>query len=461
MQNHTNSIEINHEIIGNQIQEILQENKQLRLKVQEQDSQLKASKIQYIADIKDLKNEVNDLENIKNEFAQIIQDITSIKNKIKVKDIRSNITQGLPLTPATSKKRRIEEASEHDNEDSPLSQTKSQMMQHNVPGNSMISDLHSNFPTQYSSDSNASIERPVYCQDKPGSPQLMYQGKPFEREDYTNSQFDMLPTQYSTQDNEDSIDLSKKIKIEEGSPRIIIKEEDKENFDEIEDSQDEFPFNSFELIKNSPVTIKREPLLDITTKLNSEFQSQPKHNIPEHYTKLQRREYLKTYYTSKFKNSPTFKINLNTNPINEMQWIINDFKLNSNYVKPRQFKKFGISKQEQNNIDKFYQLAGPLPKKQGLMWDDENLDSDEDSIELSESQILDKFPSPPGFMQSEFPDTQERNKRTQIIDERQSDRIERRLKQCLMRSKGKNGEFIFQVDILNQFVELNRFMYDS
>ena len=83
-------------------------------------------------------------------------------------------------------------------DESPLSQTVK-------PSTQPISDVKYlqspfNFFTQYSSDSTASIERPVYNKDNNGSPRLMYQGKPFDRDDFTDSQFDMLPTQYSSQD---------------------------------------------------------------------------------------------------------------------------------------------------------------------------------------------------------------------------------------------------------------------
>ena len=63
-------------------------------------------------------------------------------------------------------------------------------------------------------------------------------------------------------------------------------------------------------------------------------------------------------------------------------------------------------------------------------------------------------------MVSEFPDTQEQHMRNRIIDERQEDRIKRRVKQCIRSSRNKNGEFIFQVDILNKFAQQNRFNYD-
>lgn len=455
------TIEVYHELVGRQIQDILLENKDLKSKLESKERELRSIKIQYKSDIQALRDEANELETINDEFQEIIQNIGMPPIR-KTKDDKgfNNSRERLPITPLTSKKRKLSEVDEAiSEEDSPLSQTtKASQRGADSKHNSGSHSLQ--LRTQLSCDSNSSIERPAYNKDEYGSHRLMYQGKPFDRNDYTDSQFDMLPTQYSSQDNEDEVDISKKLEPRNGVSQIFIKEENKENLDEIEDSQDEFPLDGFELIKNTSTKIKREPLEDITSKFNSQSQSPSYPKIPTQYTKLQRRAYLKNYYESQFKNSPQFKINLNTNPINEMEWIINDFKPNPNYVKPNQVKSTVLSKDARNNANRFYQLAGPLPKNTQLTWNNETIESDNDSIELSESQILDKYPSPPGFMVSEFPDTQEQRLRNRIIDERQEDRIKRRIKQCIKSSRNKNGEFVFQVDILNQFVRQNRFIYD-
>lgn len=452
------TIEVYHELVGRQIQDILQENRELKMKLEKQENQLRSIRIQYKSDIQALRDDASELEAVNNEFKEIIQNIgVPPKNKTQKVRVFQDGRERLPMTPLTNKKRKLSEPNETISEDeSPLSQTVK-------PSTQPTSDVKYTtnhplqLPTQYSSDSTASIERPIYNKDNNGSPRLMYQGKPFDRDDFTDSQFDMLPTQYSSQDNENEIDLSKKL---DNASQIVVKEENKENFDEIEDSQDEFPLDSFELIQKPPIKVKREPLENITSKFNSQSQSQLHPKVPGHYTKLQRRAYLKEYYASKFKHSPGFKIDFNSNPINEMEWIINDFKPNPNYVKPSQVKGNALSKNDQNNVDRFYQLAGPLPKVAQLTWNNEVIESDNDSIGLSESQVLDKYPSPPGFMVSEFPDTQEQHMRNRIIDERQEDRIKRRVKQCIRSSRNKNGEFIFQVDILNKFAQQNRFNYD-
>ena len=452
------TIEVYHELVGRQIQDILQENRELKTKLEKQENQLRSIRIQYKSDIQALRDEASDLEAINNEFMEIIQNIDKPpKNKTQKIKVSQNGRERLPMTPLTNKKRKLSESNETISEDeSPLSQTMKPLTQ---PTSDVKRTTNHplQLPTQCSSDSNGSIERPVYNKDSNGSARLMYKGKPFDRDDFTDSQFDMLPTQYSSQDNENEIHLSKRL---DNASQIVIKEENKENFDEIEDSQDEFPLDSFELIQRPPITVKREPLEDITSKLNSQPPSQIHPKVPNHYTKLQRRAYLKEYYEAKFKDSPGFKIDLNSNPINEMDWVINDFKPNPNYIKPNQVRGNILSKNDQNNVDRFYQLAGPLSKVPQLTWNNEVIESDNDSVGLSESQVLDKYPSPPGFMVSEFPDTQEQHMRNRIIDERQEDRIKRRVKQCIRSSRNKNGEFIFQVDILNKFVQQNRFIYD-
>lgn len=467
MNENPETIEVYHELVGRQIQDILQENRNLKSKVIKQENELKAIKLQYKSDIQDLKDEVSLLELINSEFKELIESITPKKSSNTKNTFNSKRTN-LPVTPMTNKKRKLSDLYETD-EESPLSQT----IKH--PTELVISQTCSDASQgmQLPSQSSASIERPAYTKKDEGTQQLMYNGKPFDRNDFTDSQFDLLPTQYSSQDHEDELNFSKKfnsqnqdqksrifIKEEEkGDFDMVIKEEEKENFDEIEDSQDEFPIDSLEFIRRSPIKVKREPLQDITSRSNSSLQSQSQPQIPSHYTKLQRRAYLKDYYELKFKNSPNFKIDLNNNPINETSWLINDFKINPKYVKPIQKNGNALSKSEQENRNKFYQLAGPLQKQSGIAWSNEVIESDDDSLELSESQIWDKFPSPPGFMVSEFPDTQEQTKRNHIIDKRQEDRIKRRIKQCILSAKNKNGEFVFQVDVLNKFVQQNRYIY--
>ena len=101
-------------------------------------------------------------------------------------------------------------------------------------------------------------------------------------------------------------------------------------------------------------------------------------------------------------------------------------------------RKTGVSRTEQNKINDFYRKAG------------------EQVQEIPESQLYDKFPSPPGFMTSEFPLTQEAAARRKVIIDRQNDRLRRRL---ILSIHG--DEFIFYEEILNKFVEAGRYICDA
>lgn len=254
----------------------------------------------------------------------------------------------------------------------------------------------------------------AWAKPSPKKKVLTYKGQPVTK--LTSSQVNDLPTQYSSDVSPDSIERPKYLSL---SP---LKKKSKPN-EEVEDSQDEF----------EPIDI---PLNDISDQIN---------NKPAQ-TKLQRKEFLRKYYTLKFHDS-TFKIDLKTNPITENIWILEDFTQNSKYQKPVvNNKKLAImTKQQQENYQVFNQLAG---------------NSDLQSQELTYSQIFDKFPTPPGFLNSEFPDTQEQMRRRKIADERRDDRIQRRLASALMHhyNPGKQGEFIFVEPILNQYVDQGRFI---
>lgn len=167
--------------------------------------------------------------------------------------------------------------------------------------------------------------------------------------------------------------------------------------------------------------------------------------IQKPFTKLQRREYVRNELTKNFNENPKFIIDLDYNPINESNWALTDFKPNENYVKPKISKKKGYSNQQQREIDAFYEAANA------------NLIS-HSSSQINSSQIYDKFPSPPGFMVSEFPSTQEELHRRNMIKKRQDDRLHRRVLLCLkVGGKTQTGEFVFFHEILNQFVLSGRY----
>ncbi|KAI5954342.1 hypothetical protein KGF54_002117 [Candida jiufengensis] len=175
------------------------------------------------------------------------------------------------------------------------------------------------------------------------------------------------------------------------------------------------------------------------------FPPSPIIEIPPTITTINlRRKFLQDYYTKKFTEDSNFKINLHSNPIKQISWDFIDFNKNLNY-KPNEFSQF-LQKHQIKDSKKFNQYKEFYNLNEN--W----------KLEDKLSQIFDKFESPPGFMKSDFPTTQELEERKQIIDERQKRRISRRIKSCITLND-KNlqvGEYIFSSDILNKYVIAGR-----
>ncbi|KAG7194449.1 uncharacterized protein KQ657_004662 [Scheffersomyces spartinae] len=175
--------------------------------------------------------------------------------------------------------------------------------------------------------------------------------------------------------------------------------------------------------------------------------------IPADFTRLQRKHLKLQHLEAKYWNDLTYTINLTTNPITENSWIITDFKRNHHY-KPRHLSQFKRTKlhttNDKENMLQFYKALNNENKSD---IDDDKDDSDDEENELS--QLAGKWPSPPGFMRSEFPNTQEHIQRQAIIDARIKDRLRRRLKLSL-----RQGMWLFTVDILNKYVSAKRFLID-
>lgn len=178
--------------------------------------------------------------------------------------------------------------------------------------------------------------------------------------------------------------------------------------------------------------------------------------IPEGYnTIILQRKYRLQFYINKYYNDPNFKINLRQHPTKLIDWDEVDFIINENY-KPDKFTQF----LNRNNIkngkqfEKFKKLYH-INNNNNIQQQLSHLDQFEFEDKLS--QIFDKFQSPPGFMQSDFPDTQEYKQRQEIIKQRQLKRIERRIKDCTTIQDGKQiGEFVFGIEIFNLYVISNR-----
>lgn len=255
---------------------------------------------------------------------------------------------------------------------------------------------------------NEPIKEPIEDQSpkkslrKSPSKVLMYQGKPFNRHEFTDSEFNMLPTQYSLQVSVHSPDRPVYVKLSSSPMK-----------DFVEDSQD------IGILAGQRT--ERKPLQETTT-----------HNIqkPTKETKLQRREMQRKRLEDLLQDEG-FVVDLTTNPITESSWCLTDFKPNDKYGIPIEGP---ASRVQLEQISAFNRRAGGPTN------------------EIPESQMYDKFPSPPGFMTSEFPSTQEALERQRVIRERQEDRVNRRLKLSL-----EGGEFVFYESVLNQYVEQGRY----
>lgn len=225
-------------------------------------------------------------------------------------------------------------------------------------------------------------------------------------------------------------------------------------------------FNSYEspvkIPRDSPKSLRESPLKAmrvVSDRLSQVEDSEDEvefriPDMPRPYTILQRRDFLQKYYHAKIGE---LKMNLAANPISEHRWIISDFKPNSAYD-PRMLarvvaegtgkRRVGMTWAEESNRKRFHRLAGD-DKNSKTRTEDELQKEYDDKL----SQIYDKFPSPPGFMMSEFPNTQEQQRRREIVQERQARRVERRIAECLKVRGGQQvGEFVFVNEVVNEYV---------
>lgn len=237
----------------------------------------------------------------------------------------------------------------------------------------------------------------------------------------TSSQFNRLPTQYSNSELPQK--NSSPIKdIDELEPP---KEEEKQSFfvEEdgrvVADSEDEFE------------------TLDETV------------GVPLHYTSLQRVGFLRKYYRMRL-DDRKFKVDLTKNPITEKPWAPDDFRPNGQWQRPKLGEFRVMTKAQEKNMKNFFVQAGKGAKSNGPVWDSEEKGDEE----LSRSQLMDKYLSPPGFMIGSFPGTQEQEEQKAEIKRKQEERTRRRLASALA---SPPGEFIFFEEIMNQYVARGQF----
>lgn len=261
-----------------------------------------------------------------------------------------------------------------------------------------------------------------------------------------DSEFARLPTQYSEQSNSPvkstqlGINLSP-VKSTQITTRPFRSQQSDftatsncdADIEVVDDSDEEYD-------------LLRSPLVDIT-------------NTKSNLTPLQLRDQKRIELHNKLRNDPNFKISLgpdSIHPVYQQRWMISDFEPNPKYVKQKLKRKVGKTWKEQQEIDRFYKLAGPGVQLKSIQWNSE--DDKENDIDKAKapqiSQLYDRFPSPPGFNEVDFPTTQEEMERRRHTEKVQSVRIQSRLAEAI---KPGSGSHVFREKLLNEYVKAGRY----
>jgi len=292
-------------------------------------------------------------------------------------------------------------------------------------------------PRKGSMSGNASSGSTIFVGSKIGSVQVKHQLSPTRYESKGNSNGNLhthSPPRKIARYK--SIELKEDEGVDENTPPAFQgKMNSSEDVEQIADSQEEDEANH--VISQTVIAATPEPSLP------------PLIEIPKNLTLIQTRQYLSRYYANILKSDPNFKINLHQNPIKQISWDFSDFIANKNY-KPDNFTQF-IKRNSIMDAKKFNQY------KQFY-----NFNQSQQDFEDKLLQIFDKFESPPGFMQLDFPSTQELDERKRTIQERQLKRLARRIASCVTVENGVQiGEFVFGHEVLNQYVIRGRWYVEG
>ncbi|KAL7665330.1 DNA endonuclease activator Ctp1 C-terminal domain-containing protein [[Candida] zeylanoides] len=226
--------------------------------------------------------------------------------------------------------------------------------------------------------------------------------------DEPDSEFARLPTQYSDHSNSPSRDFAF-LSSPERPPHVISRDPEL-----VADSDEEY-----DLLRPADA---QTPLVDITNVGRS-----PKSVA---LTPLQRRDRQRRHLHHQLLHNPQFKVSLAQNPVYQQRWMVSDFAPNPHYVKPRLQRKRGKTNKEQQEIDRFYALAGPGAQLRSLKWDSSATGASATGAE-AESQVWDRFPSPPGFNDVDFPSAHSAEQRRHHADRVQAERIASRLREAV------------------------------
>ncbi|CAH2355805.1 hypothetical protein CLIB1423_34S00606 [[Candida] railenensis] len=261
-----------------------------------------------------------------------------------------------------------------------------------------------------------------------------------------DSEFARLPTQYSEQSNSPVKSTQLGLNLSPVKPtQIRTSPYRSQQSDTVSTSNCDA---DIEVVDDSDeeYDLLRSPLVDIT-------------NTKSNLTPLQLRDQKRIELNYKLRNDPDFKISLgpdSIHPVYQQRWMISDFEPNPKYVKQKLKRKVGKTWKEQQEIDRFYKLAGPGVQLKLIQWnnedDKENYSNKTKAPQIS--QLYDRFPSPPGFNEVDFPTTQEEMERKLHSERVQSVRIQSRLAEA---TKPGSGSHVFREKLLNEYVKAERF----
>lgn len=284
---------------------------------------------------------------------------------------------------------------------------------------------------------------------------------PDSRPDLTSSQLNHLPTQYSdasetaVEDNKaDNVNKSpvaanKSLGTAKNSPQSGKKRRKKQDRFEISPVKANFIEEDDRVVADSQDEC--EPL------------GEGRRGHPSHYTALQRIDFLRNYYRMKLADTK-YRIDLLSNPITEKPWVAADFQPNAHWTRPKHLNSHvGVmTKQQEQNYDRFFQEAGHGMISGGPQWEvansaqagssDSEKENSASGAHWVRSQVMDKYLSPPGFMVASFPNSQEEAENKARTARKTLERINRRVVSAL-----SQGEFIFFEEVLNTYVAQSRY----
>lgn len=305
--------------------------------------------------------------------------------------------------------------------------------------------------------------------------------------DITSSQFNRLPTQYS--DTGDSIREYEIVDL--GATKFTeLRHPVELHADSVEERGG----------SRKPPKLSRRKLLRESSPVRVDFVEEDERVVadsqdeneplgrpagyPLHYTALQRIDFLRNYFRMKVSDL-RYQVDLTINPITENPWVFGDFKPNGNWRRPKHLHSHvGVmTKAQERAYARFFQEAGHGAKSGGPQWEidlregdssnrgdgklsieregeDTKNDDEKENFQTSDywvqSQVMDKYLSPPGYMVALFPSTQQQEQNKQMVADKSRHRLERRLASALAQ-----GEFVFYEEVLNTYVAQGRYRRGS